>query len=48
MDTKKKSLIASERDDAARAAWRTQEALTAARRYLFVDECGMQTNMTPR
>lgn len=48
MDTKKKSLIASERDEAARAAWRTQEALTVARRYVFVDECGMQTNMTPR
>jgi transposase len=48
VDTKKKSLIATERDDAARAAWRTQEALTAATRYVFVDECGMQTNMTPR
>jgi transposase len=48
VDTKKTSLIASERDDAARAAWRRQEALTAARRYVFVDECGMQTNMTPR
>ncbi len=48
MDTKKKSLIASERDDAARAAWRAQEALTVATRYVFVDECGMQTNMTPR
>ncbi len=47
MDTKKKSLIASERDEAARAAWREQEALTAARQYVFVDECGMQTNMTP-
>lgn len=48
MDTKKKCLIASERDDAARAAWREQEALTAATQYVFVDECGMQTNMTPR
>lgn len=48
MDTKKKSLIATERDDAARTAWRTQEALTAATQYVFVDECGMQTNMTPR
>jgi transposase len=48
VDTKKKCLIASERDEAARAAWRAQEALTIARRYVFVDECGMQTNMTPR
>lgn len=44
----KKSLIASERDDVARAAWRAQEALTVAGRYVFVDECGMQTTMTPR
>lgn len=48
LDTKKKSLIASERDEAARAAWREHEALTAATRYVFVDECGMRTNMTPR
>lgn len=48
MDTKKKSMIASERDEAARAAWREQEALTTATAYVFVDECGMQTNMTPR
>jgi transposase len=48
VDTKKKSLIATERDEAARAAWRAQEALTGATHYVFVDECGMQTNMTPR
>ncbi|MDQ2788115.1 MAG: IS630 family transposase [Chloroflexota bacterium] len=48
MDTKKRSLIATERDDAARAAWRTREALSAATQYVFVDECGMQTNMTSR
>lgn len=48
MDAKKKCLIASERDDAARAAWRRQGALTAATRYVFMDECGMQTSMTPR
>jgi transposase len=28
--------------------WREAEALTAATRYVFVDECGMQTNRTPR
>jgi transposase len=48
VDPKKKCLIATERDEAARAAWRVQEACTAARRYVFVDECGMQTTMTPR
>jgi len=48
MESKKKSLIASERDEVARAAWRAQEALTAATHYVFVDECGVQTNMTPR
>jgi transposase len=48
VDTKKKSLIASERDEVARTAWRAQEALARASRYVFVDECGMQTNMTPR
>ncbi|MDQ2785277.1 MAG: transposase [Chloroflexota bacterium] len=47
MDTQKR-LIASERDEAARAAWREQEALTAATQYLFVDHCGGQMNMTPR
>jgi transposase len=48
VDAKKKCLIASERDEAARAAWREQESRTAATQYVFGDECGMQTNMTPR
>ncbi len=43
--TRKKGLIASERDEAARAAFR---ALWAARRLTVIDESGAQTNMTPR
>lgn len=48
MDTKKKSLIASERDDAARAAFRAMSALWEATTIIFLDESGTQTNMTPR
>lgn len=48
LDTKKKTLIARERDEAARAVWREEEAATPAERYVFVDEFGLQTNMTPR
>jgi transposase len=48
MDGEKKSLIASERDEAARAAWREMSAPWEAAALVFVDECGTQTNMTPR
>ncbi len=48
MDTKKKSLIASERDEAVRAAFRAMSALWEATRIVFIDESGTQTNMTPR
>lgn len=48
VDGEKKSLIASERDEAARVAWRAMAALWDARRVVFVDESGTQTNMTPR
>jgi transposase len=48
LDGEKKSLIATERDEAARAAWRAMAALWDARRLVFVDESGTQTNMTPR
>jgi transposase len=48
MDGEKKSLIASERDEAARAAWRAMAAVWDATRLIFVDESGAQTNMTPR
>ncbi len=48
LDTKKKSLIASERDEAVRAAFRAMSALWEATRIVFLDESGTQTNMTPR
>lgn len=48
MDGEKKSLIATERDEAARAAWRAMSARWEARTLVFVDESGTQTNMTPR
>jgi transposase len=48
MDGEKKSLIASERDEAARSAWRAMSALWETSRLIFVDESGTQTNMTPR
>jgi transposase len=48
LDGEKKSLIATERDEAARAAWRATAALWDARRLVFVDESGTQTNLTPR
>jgi transposase len=48
VDGEKKSLIATERDEAARAAWRAMAALWEASGVVFVDESGTQTNMTPR
>jgi len=44
----KKCLIASERDEAARAAFRAMSALWEATTVVFIDESGTQTNMTPR
>lgn len=48
LDGEKKSLVASERDEAVRVAWRATAALWDASRLVFVDESGTQTNMTPR
>ncbi len=48
LDTKKKSLIASERDEAVRSAFRAMSALWEATQIIFLDESGAQTNMTPR
>ncbi|GAC1379055.1 MAG: hypothetical protein NVS4B2_33400 [Chloroflexota bacterium] len=48
MDGEKKSLIATERDVAARMAWRAIAASWEADALVFVDESGTQTNMTPR
>jgi len=47
LDGEKKSLIATERDEAARAAWREQVARLPAERLVFVDESGFHTRMTP-
>ena len=44
----KKSLIASERDEAARAAFRAMSAVWEATALVFIDESGAQTDMTPR
>lgn len=47
LDAKKKTLIATERDEGARQAWREQMAGVAATRLVFVDETGTTTRMTP-
>lgn len=47
VDTKKKTLVASERDEGARVAWREQMANIPAERLVFVDETGTHTAMTP-
>jgi transposase len=47
LDGEKKSLIASERDPVARAAWREAMADVPPERLVFVDETGTHTRMTP-
>jgi transposase len=47
LDSEKKSLIATERDEAARATWREEVAALPAERLVFVDESGFHTRMTP-
>jgi transposase len=44
----KKSLIATERDEAARAAWRQEAAGLDPARFVFVDESGTHTSLTRR
>lgn len=46
LDTKKKSLGASERDEAQRAAYREQISATAAARFVVLDESGSNLNLT--
>lgn len=46
MDAKKKSLSASERDEAARAAWRAQVAPIDPARFVWVDEFGSHLGLT--
>lgn len=45
--TKKKTLTASERDEAARAAWREQAGKLASGDLVFIDECGSNIALTP-
>jgi transposase len=47
VDGEKKSLIASEQDPVARAAWWEAMADIPAERLVFVDETGTHTRMTP-
>jgi transposase len=48
VDAQKKSLGASERDEAARHAFREQVAPEPVERFVIVDECGSNLNLTPR
>lgn len=47
MDAKKKSLSASERDEAARTAWRAEAAAVDPRDWVWVDETGSHLGFTP-
>jgi hypothetical protein len=47
LDTKKKSLRASEQDEAARATWREKASQLPTQDLVVVDETGSQINMTP-
>jgi transposase len=47
LEPQKKSLIASERDEAARQVWREEMAQVAAHQLVFVDECGSHLALTP-
>ena len=47
MDPEKKSLSASERDEAARAAWRERTKTVDPRRFVWVDETGSHLGFTP-
>jgi transposase len=47
LDTKKKSLAASERHEEERARWREQMKECEAKRWVFVDECGSNIALTP-
>jgi transposase len=47
VDTKKKSLAASERNEEERANWRKQLSQQEADRLVFLDECGSNIALTP-
>lgn len=46
LDAQKKTLAASERDEAARATWREQVAQLDPQQLVFVDESGTHTSLT--
>ena len=48
LDAQKKTLAASERDEAARAAWRAEVAALDPADLVFVDETGANRAVTPR
>ncbi len=47
LDAQKKTLVARERDEAARTAWREQARQLAAQDLVFVDETGANIALTP-
>lgn len=47
LDAQKKTLVAREQDEAARAAWREQASQLASQDLVFVDETGTHIALTP-
>lgn len=47
VESKKKSLGASERNEEERATWRTEASQLPSDRFVFVDECGSNLALTP-
>lgn len=47
LDTKKKTVVASERDEEARAAWRVQAGREQHDEWTFIDECATHIALTP-
>ena len=48
LDTKKKTLSAAEQDPAARAAYQEQVRPVLRERFVILDECGSNLDLTPR
>jgi transposase len=47
LDSKKKSVVASERDEEAREAWRKQTSRLDREQFVIIDECGSNIALTP-
>jgi transposase len=47
LDSKKKTMVASERNEEARAAWRVQAGREPHEEWIFVDECATHIALTP-